>query len=85
MALFCKVGSPTRIVCDVATKLLGTELLPRYNVADLVSGITFVLFIQHKSLYGERNYTYTRAHTHTHTHTHARTEYQQLVRKGIDK
>ena len=39
------------IVYDVATKLLGTELLPRQNIADLVSGITIiVLFSQQKPL-----------------------------------
>ena len=76
------------IVYNVATKLLGTELLPRHNFADLASGITFiVLFSQHRSIYGERNYTYTRTHVRTHarTHTHTHTEYQHLVRRGIDK
>ena len=33
------------IVYDVATKLLGTELLPRHNIADLVSAITFIVLL----------------------------------------
>ena len=50
------------IDCDVATKLLGTELLPQRNIADLISGITFaVLFSRQKEI---------NTHTHTHTHTH---------------
>ena len=59
------------IVYDVATKLLGTELLSPYNVANLVSGSTLIVFFsQHRSLYDERKNTHTHAHTHTHTHTH---------------
>ena len=55
------------IFSDVATKVLGTELFPEHNIADLNSGITLsVLFSQEKSLrLNEIN-----THTHTHTHTH---------------
>ena len=54
------------IDCDVATKLLGTELLPQRNIADLISGITFaVLFSRQKEIN-----THTHTHTHTHIHTH---------------
>ena len=39
------------IFSDVATKVLGTELFPEHNIADLNSGITLsVLFSQEKSL-----------------------------------
>ena len=39
------------IVYDVATKVLGTELFPQHSIADLNSGITFiVLFSQEKPL-----------------------------------
>ena len=37
------------IVYDVTTKVLGTEEFPQH-VADLISGITFVLFSQKKPL-----------------------------------
>ena len=39
------------IVYDVATKVLDTELFPQHTIADLSSGITFiVLFSQEKPL-----------------------------------
>ena len=39
------------IVYDVATKVLDTEISPQHNIADLISGITFiVLFSQGKPL-----------------------------------
>ena len=51
--LFCIVASlkvPAMIAYDVATKVLDTELFPQYTIADLNSGITFVLFSQEKPL-----------------------------------
>ena len=33
------------IVYDVATKVLGTELFPQHNHADLNSGITFIVLL----------------------------------------
>ena len=41
------------IVYDVVTKLLGTELFPQYNIADLNSGITLFCSVR-RTLYGER-------------------------------
>ena len=38
------------IVFDVATKVLGTELFPQHNIADLNSGITFALLSQGEPL-----------------------------------
>ena len=55
------------IVYDVATKELDTESFPQHTIADLNSGITFiVLFSQEKPLRWKEINT----HTHTHTHTH---------------
>ena len=49
------------IVYDVATKVLGTELLPQHNIADLNSGIKFtVLFSQEKPLRWKEINTHTR-------------------------
>ena len=50
------------IVCDVATKVLGTELFPQHSIADLISVIAFIfLFSQEKpSPWKEIN-------THIHT------------------
>ena len=58
------------IVYDVATKVLGTEEFLQHNIAELNSGITYiVLFSQEKPLrWKEINTHHT--HTHTHTHTH---------------
>ena len=54
MTLFCTVASfkvPTMTVYDVATKVLDTEKFSQHNIADLNSGITFiVLFSQEKPL-----------------------------------
>ena len=59
------------IVCDVATKVLDTEIFPQGNIAGLISGITFIiLFGQEKPLRWKKINTYTHKHTHTHTHTH---------------
>ena len=53
------------IVYDMATKGLGTELFLQHNIADLISGMTFIVLFSQKSLYGERKSTHTRIHTHT--------------------
>ena len=54
MTIFCTVASlkvPALIVYDVATKILNIEFFPQHNIADLNSGITFiVLFSQEKPL-----------------------------------
>ena len=40
------------IVYNVATKVLDTEIFPQYDIAGLISGITFiVLFSQEKPLW----------------------------------
>ena len=42
---------PTMIVYDVAAKDLDTEIFPQHDIAELISGITFiVLFSQEKPL-----------------------------------
>ena len=42
---------PAMIVYDMAAKVLGRELFPKHNIADLNSGITFIaLFSQEKPL-----------------------------------
>ena len=50
----CTVASlkvPAMIIYDVATKVLGTEVFPQHNIADLNSGITFIVLLsQEKSL-----------------------------------
>ena len=64
------------IVYDVATKVLDAEVFPLQNIADLISGITFiVLFSQVKSFTVKENKhkdnhpTTTHPHTHIHTNT----------------
>ena len=34
------------IIYDVATKVLGTELFPQHSIADLNSGITFIVLLK---------------------------------------
>ena len=52
---------PAMIVYDVATKVLGTVEFPQHNIADLNSGITFiVLLIQEKPLRWKEIKTHTR-------------------------
>ena len=72
---FCTVASlkvSAIIVYDVATKVLGTEVFPQYDIADLNSSITFiVLFSQGKPLRWKEINTHTHTqHTHIHTFTH---------------
>ena len=50
------------IVYDVATKVRDTELFPQYNIADLNSGITLVLFSQEQAL------RWKEINTHIYTH-----------------
>ena len=53
MTLFCTVASlkvPTMIVFDVATKVLGTELFPQHNIADLNSGTSFIALLSQEKL-----------------------------------
>ena len=49
------------IVYDVATKVLDTESFPQH-IAGLISGVTFVLFSQEKSLWWKG------IDTHIHIH-----------------
>ena len=53
------------IFSDVATKVLGTELFPEHNIADLNSGITLSVFVQSGEVFTVKG----NKHTHTHTHT----------------
>ena len=60
----CTVASlkvPAMIVHDVATKVLGAVEFPQHNIADLNSGITFiVLLTQEKPLRWKEIKTHTR-------------------------
>ena len=58
------------IAYDVATKLLDTESFPQHIIADMSSGITFVLFSQEKTLRWKEINTHIHKNTHTHTHIH---------------
>ena len=68
-------------VYDVATKVLDTELFPPHNIADLISGITFIVLLsQEKPLRWKEINTHTHTHTHTHTtHTHTHTQFASSV------
>ena len=65
----CTVSSfsfPAMIVYNVATRVLGTELFPQYDIAKLNTVITFaVLFSQEKPLRGKEIDTPTRPHMHS--------------------
>ena len=51
LCLVATLRLPAMIVYDVATKVLGTEVFPQHNIADMNSRITFiVLFSQEKPL-----------------------------------
>ena len=53
---------PAMIVYDVATMLLGIEVFPQHNIADLSSGITLViLFLQPEEAFTVKE----NKHTHT--------------------
>ena len=54
------------IVYDVARMVLDTESFPQHNIADLISGITFIVLISH-----EKPLRRKEINTHTHTHTQA--------------
>ena len=56
------------IVYDVVTKVLGTELVPQHNIANLNSGI--YCFAQ-PEVFTVKESKHTHIHTHTHTHTHS--------------
>ena len=65
------------IVFDVAKKVLDTEKFPQHNIADLNSGISFiVLCSQEKHLRWKEISTHTHTHTHTRTHTHTHKDTQ---------
>ena len=42
------------IIYDVATKVLDIELFPQHTIADLNSGITFIVYFSQVKSYGER-------------------------------
>ena len=70
------------IAYDVTTKVLGTEEFRQHNIADLISGITFiVLFSQKKPLQCKEINTHTHTHTHTNTHTHTHIHKQYMWNK----
>ena len=58
-----RLKDPALIIYDVATKLLGIEVFPQHNIADLSSGITLiVLFLQPEEAFSVKE----NKHTHTH-------------------
>ena len=66
---FASLKDPAMIDYDVATTVLDTESFPQHTIADLSSGITFiVLFIQEKPLRWKEINTHARTHARTHTH-----------------
>ena len=68
------------IVYDVATKLIGTELLPRHNITDWsLTGLCHC-FVESAGAFTVKENTHAHARTHARTHTHTHTEYQHLVR-----
>ena len=60
------------ITYDVATKVLDSEIFPQHPIADIISGITFIVLFSQEMSY-THTYTRTRTHAHTHTHTHTHT------------
>ena len=77
----CTIASlkfPAMIVHDVATKVLDRESSTQYNIAGLISGITFIVLLsQEKPLRWKE-----KKHIHTkHTHTRARARKQQILRQ----
>ena len=75
------------ILYEVVTKVLDKEIFAQHNIADLISGITFVWFSQKPSLWKEINtHTHTPTHAHPHTptptptHTHTHTQ----VSRGVN-
>ena len=74
----CTVASlkvPALIVDDVVTKERDLELFPQHNIADLNSGITFIVFFSQK-----KPLRWEEINTHTHTHTHMLPTKFQLIR-----
>ena len=62
----CTVASskvPAIIVYDLATKVIDTEIFPQHNIAGLISGIAFIVFVQS----GEAFTVAGNKHTHTNT------------------
>ena len=55
------------IVCDVATKMLDTELFPQHTFADL--NLRYTICFAHSGEALTVKEINTQAHTHTHTHT----------------
>ena len=73
----CTVASlkvPALIVDDVATKERDLELFPQHNIADLNSGITFIVFFSQK-----KPLRWEEINTHTHTHTCYRQNFNSLA------
>ena len=42
------------IVYDMATKILVTEMFPQHTIADLISGITFIVLLSQEMPFAER-------------------------------
>ena len=45
----CQLEVLAMFVYDVATKVLDTEIFPQHTIADLISGITFVIFFSQET------------------------------------
>ena len=70
------------IVHDVATKVLDRESSTQYNIAGLISGITFIVLLsQEKPLRWKEKNTFT-PNTHTHTRACARESNKYLGKWG---
>ena len=77
----CTVASlkvPAMIVYDMVMNVLDTKWFPQHNIADLISGITFIVLFQSgeaSTVEGNKHInTHTHTYTHTHTHTHTNTQ-----------
>ena len=60
-------------VYHVATKVLDTDYSSQHNIAVLISGITFIVFLQRGEAFTMEGNTHKHTNTHTHTHTYTHT------------
>ena len=74
---------PTRIVYDMATKVLDTEIFPQHTNTDLNVWRYIHCFVQSGKAFTvkENKNTHTHSHTHTHTHTHTQHPRQRAIIK----
>ena len=68
------------IVYDVMAKALDTESFPQQNIADLISGMTFVVLLSQ-----ETPLRWKEINPHTHTHTHTQTDVVIIIMLGLRK